>query len=73
MKVQPVRQSAIRPMFIETKDNDHTYVNINNIASIHRISDNYWIAEGRSKDCTGSPKTYYFNDEGAFHIINYEA
>ena len=73
MNVQPVNQSAIRPMFIETKDNDNTYVNINNIASIHRISDNYWIAEGLNKDYTDAPKTYYFNNQSASRIINYEA
>ncbi len=70
------------PMFVKEKfrvENDfyakESYVNINDIANLEKISDNNWEAMSVSglKDLGRRAKIYHFDNEGAQQILNYMA
>ncbi len=52
-----------------------SFVNIDDIANLRQINDNYWEADSLShqKNLDGTDTTYHFDNIGATRIINYLA
>ena len=65
-----------KPVFIReiqgAGGKNNSFVNINDIANIHQISDNHWEAQGiNGTNIYGGPVVYHFDNASAGQIINY--
>ncbi len=74
MGIQNMKQPIFVKEMNEAGGREKSYVNINDIANINKVSDNYWEAQGiNGRNPYGGRATYHFDDKSAMQIINYIA
>ena len=78
MSMNSVASSIKAPIFVKQMTGAggvaNSYANINDIANLRQIKDNYWEAESiNGTNVYGGKAIYHFDNQGASQIINYIA